>query len=226
MRFVDRRIGPTPIPRAGCRRFRPRSTTGAPVADEALTWMQERRERFAAEEFFPGAGSAAALLAFLKPRAGLYARLSEMHDCGLLGRMFPEFQAIVCRVVRDFHHKYTVDEHTLLTVRNLERLATVPRTAASVSARCVAELAQPGTAGAVAALPRRRQMARRGPRRRERADGAGDDATPAAPAGVESRSSNSSIRHHTKMSLSRSGATPRIRRSSANSRTWSSTKSG
>jgi [protein-PII] uridylyltransferase len=47
-----------------------------------------------------------------------------MHDCGLLGRVFPEFQAISWRVVRDFYHKYTVDEHTLLTIRNLERLGT------------------------------------------------------------------------------------------------------
>ena len=47
-----------------------------------------------------------------------------MHDCGVLGRMFPPFQAITCRVVRDFFHKYTVDEHTLLTIKNLERLAT------------------------------------------------------------------------------------------------------
>jgi [protein-PII] uridylyltransferase len=47
-----------------------------------------------------------------------------MHDCGLLGRVFPEFQAISWRVVRDFYHKYTVDEHTLLTIRNLTRLAT------------------------------------------------------------------------------------------------------
>ena len=46
-----------------------------------------------------------------------------MHDCGLLGRVFPEFQAISWRVVRDFYHKYTVDEHTLLTIRNLERIA-------------------------------------------------------------------------------------------------------
>ena len=38
--------------------------------------------------------------------------------------MFPEFQAISWRVVRDFYHKYTVDEHTLLTIRNLERLAS------------------------------------------------------------------------------------------------------
>jgi [protein-PII] uridylyltransferase len=47
-----------------------------------------------------------------------------MHDCGLLGRVFPEFQTISWRVVRDFYHKYTVDEHTLLTIRNLERLST------------------------------------------------------------------------------------------------------
>jgi [protein-PII] uridylyltransferase len=98
--------------------------TGAPVADEGLTWMQQRVERHAPKDFFPSPADRAALLAFLKPRAGLYARLSEMHDCGLLGRMFPEFQAIFCRVVRDFYHKYTVDEHTLLTIRNLERLAT------------------------------------------------------------------------------------------------------
>ncbi|MBZ5556364.1 MAG: HD domain-containing protein [Acidobacteriia bacterium] len=96
----------------------------APVADDALTWIHQRVDRYAPDEFFPSAEDRAALLAFLRPRAGLYARLSEMHDCGLLGRMFPEFQAIFCRVVRDFYHKYTVDEHTLLTIRNLERLAT------------------------------------------------------------------------------------------------------
>src|SRR5437764_6922743 len=49
-----------------------------------------------------------------------------MHDCGLLGQMFPEFKAITCRVVRDFYHKYTVDEHTLQAIRNLERLVSDP----------------------------------------------------------------------------------------------------
>jgi [protein-PII] uridylyltransferase len=41
----------------------------------------------------------------------------------MLGRLFPEFQAISWRVVRDFYHKYTVDEHTLLAIRNFERIA-------------------------------------------------------------------------------------------------------
>jgi [protein-PII] uridylyltransferase len=97
-----------------------------PVADEALAWLQQHAEQHAPEEFFPTTASRAELLRFLKPRAGLYARLSEMHDCGVLGRMFPEFKAIASRVVRDFYHKYTVDEHTLLTIRNLERLRGAP----------------------------------------------------------------------------------------------------
>jgi [protein-PII] uridylyltransferase len=94
------------------------------VADEALALIQQHVDRYSAQDFFPSATERDALLTFLKPRPGLYARLSEMHDRGLLGRMFPEFQRIYCRVVRDFYHKYTVDEHTLLTIRNLERLTT------------------------------------------------------------------------------------------------------
>jgi [protein-PII] uridylyltransferase len=58
----------------------------------------------------------------LRPAPGLYQRLSAMHDGGVLGRIFPEFELIHCRVIRDFYHKYTVDEHTLLALRTLESL--------------------------------------------------------------------------------------------------------
>jgi [protein-PII] uridylyltransferase len=94
------------------------------VSDPTLAIMRQHAERFRVEDFFPTPAHVAALMRFLRPGAGLYARLSEMHDCGVLGRMFPPFQAITYRVVRDFFHKYTVDEHTLLTIKNLERLAT------------------------------------------------------------------------------------------------------
>jgi [protein-PII] uridylyltransferase len=97
---------------------------GAEVTEEALSCIQQHVDRYRADDFFPSADDRSALLRLLAPRRGLYARLSEMHDCGLLGRVFPEFQAISWRVVRDFYHKYTVDEHTLLTIRNLERLAS------------------------------------------------------------------------------------------------------
>jgi [protein-PII] uridylyltransferase len=97
--------------------------SGSEVTEEALSCIQQHVDRYRADDFFPAAEHRSALLQLLKPKRGLYARLSQMHDCGLLGRVFPEFQAISWRVVRDFYHKYTVDEHTLLTIRNLERLA-------------------------------------------------------------------------------------------------------
>ncbi len=98
--------------------------SGTEVTEEALSCIHQHVDRYRAGDFFPEARDRSALLRFLKPRVGLYAALSQMHDCGLLGRIFPEFQAISWRVVRDFYHKYTVDEHTLLTIRNLERLTT------------------------------------------------------------------------------------------------------
>ena len=96
---------------------------GCGVSDEVLGCIQQHAGRYQAEDFFPTKAHRDALVHFLKPRPGLYARLSEMHDVGLLGQMFPEFKAITSRMVRDFYHKYTVDEHTLLTIRNLERLS-------------------------------------------------------------------------------------------------------
>jgi len=96
----------------------------AEVSEETLSCVQQHVDRYRADDFFPETADQLALLRLLTPRAGLNERLSEMHDCGLLGRVFPEFQAISWRVVRDFYHKYTVDEHTLLTIRNLERIST------------------------------------------------------------------------------------------------------
>ena len=92
------------------------------VSEQALTCIERHGERYSPERFFPTTDERDRLLRVLRPRPGLYARLSEMHDTGLLGRMFPEFQKIYCHVIRDFYHKYTVDEHTLLTIRNVESL--------------------------------------------------------------------------------------------------------
>jgi [protein-PII] uridylyltransferase len=116
---------------------------GTAVADEALALIQQHVDRFSAEDFFPTQAHRDALLEFLRPRPGLYARLSEMHDRGLLGRIFPEFQAISSRVVRDFYHKYTVDEHTLLAIRSLERLATPSTPGRSRFGALLADLAAP-----------------------------------------------------------------------------------
>ncbi|MBM3810767.1 MAG: HD domain-containing protein [Acidimicrobiia bacterium] len=48
--------------------------------------------------------------------------LRALHDTGLLAAIIPSWAQIECYVVRDFHHRYTVDEHTLITIENLELL--------------------------------------------------------------------------------------------------------
>ena len=102
--------------------FRLALADGCAVSEQALDCMEANLDRFAADDFVGTDGERQQLLNLFHPRPGLYARLSEMHDCGLLNRILPELEGIHCRVIRDFHHKYTVDEHTLLTIRGLEAL--------------------------------------------------------------------------------------------------------
>ena len=103
--------------------FQAATNEGCAVAPDTLAFIERHGDRYTSEQFFPGRAECEGFLHFLKPRAGLYHRLSEMHENGLLGRMFPEFRKVYCRVIRDFYHKYTVDEHTLVTIRNLSDLA-------------------------------------------------------------------------------------------------------
>ena len=48
--------------------------------------------------------------------------LRAMRDCGLLDALIPEFKFIDALVVRDFFHRYTVDEHSFLTIDTLHGL--------------------------------------------------------------------------------------------------------
>ena len=95
---------------------------GYPVSDEVRSTIQEHVGRYTADYFVASEEARLRLRAMLHPRPGLSARLGDMLECGLLGTLFPEFEKIRCRVIRDFYHKYTVDEHTLQTIRNLESL--------------------------------------------------------------------------------------------------------
>src|SRR5580693_2767065 len=45
--------------------------------------------------------------------------LRAMHRVGLLDLLFKEFKAIDSLVIRDYYHRYTVDEHSLVTIENL-----------------------------------------------------------------------------------------------------------
>ncbi|MEE8584517.1 MAG: HD domain-containing protein, partial [Acidobacteriota bacterium] len=77
------------------------------------------------------------------PRPGLYRTLSEMYELGVLELLFPEFSGIKERVIRDFYHCYTVDEHSLLAIRNIEDLAGKNSRAEGRFANLLEEARQP-----------------------------------------------------------------------------------
>jgi [protein-PII] uridylyltransferase len=52
------------------------------------------------------------------PKASLGLR--AMQEAGVLPHAIPEWRNIECLVVRDFYHRYTVDEHTLVAIGSLE----------------------------------------------------------------------------------------------------------
>jgi [protein-PII] uridylyltransferase len=53
-----------------------------------------------------------------QPKAS--AAIRQMHASGLLGALLPEWARIDCMVVRDYYHRYTVDEHTIVAIGSIE----------------------------------------------------------------------------------------------------------
>ncbi len=51
------------------------------------------------------------------------AALRAMHRLGVLTALVPEFRGIDALVTRDFYHRYTVDEHTFVSIQALHDLA-------------------------------------------------------------------------------------------------------
>jgi [protein-PII] uridylyltransferase len=57
-----------------------------------------------------------------QPHAAL--ALHNMQDCGVLATVLPQWKSIDSLVVRDFYHRYTVDEHTLVAIQSIDDLLT------------------------------------------------------------------------------------------------------
>jgi len=54
------------------------------------------------------------------PHAPLAVR--SMHETRVLFALLPELEPVECLVIRDFYHRYTVDEHTLVAMQSLAAL--------------------------------------------------------------------------------------------------------
>ena len=58
--------------------------------------------------------------------------LRAMHRLGFLVALFPEFRSIDALVIRDFYHRYTVDEHSFVTIEKVSGLRYAQGSPASV----------------------------------------------------------------------------------------------
>jgi len=70
--------------------------------------------------------------------------LRVVQDTGYMQVLFPEWESIVSLVVRDFYHRYTVDEHTLVAVERVAQLRNTTDPALAPFAGLLAEIDNPG----------------------------------------------------------------------------------
>ena len=75
-------------------------------------------------------------LRILKRKYHTARTLRRMHDLGVLGAYLPEFERLTCLVQYDIYHIYTVDEHTLVALENLEDLGQQEGGMAAILAQC------------------------------------------------------------------------------------------
>jgi [protein-PII] uridylyltransferase len=65
----------------------------------------------------------ATFLRILESERRVMRTLAAMNEVGLLGRLLPEWEQIVCRWQHVMYHTYTVDVHSIFLVEELRRLA-------------------------------------------------------------------------------------------------------
>jgi [protein-PII] uridylyltransferase len=111
---------------------------GVPLAAETEGRLEAGREAFARycsgpKALWPGLRRILTL-----PRAAMAIR--AMHNTGLVQALFPEWNTITCLVVPDYYHRYTVDEHTLVTIEKLAELAVTKEPAQRRLAEILSEI--------------------------------------------------------------------------------------
>ncbi len=74
------------------------------------------------DEFRRSAEANTPFFSILKWKESVYETLAEMHRSGVLGAFIPEFGRLLCMVLHDAYHIYTVDQHSLHLIKEIERL--------------------------------------------------------------------------------------------------------
>ncbi|MCP5156909.1 MAG: [protein-PII] uridylyltransferase [Ectothiorhodospiraceae bacterium] len=91
----------------------------------ASTIRLVRDHRYLVDRRFRGDIRARSLFAeIMRQPHGVAGTLRRMHRYGVLGAYLPEFDAVVGKMQYDLFHAYTVDEHSLFVVANVNAMAT------------------------------------------------------------------------------------------------------
>ncbi len=124
------------------RLFRFVARHGLPLALKTERLVTASLGQFRGYVEAPGDGLWSAVADVLRqPHA--YEALTAMHETGALLVLFPELEAIDCLVIRDFYHRYTVDEHSFQALRRLKDLGDDPDPLTKRFARLADEVEKP-----------------------------------------------------------------------------------
>ena len=93
---------------------------GATLSPQTRELIREYLPAFAPHHPTPAVSEA--FLDILRARGHVYETLVEMHKLGVLKEVVPEFGNLDCLIAHDPFHIYTVDHHSLMGVREIERL--------------------------------------------------------------------------------------------------------
>ena len=91
------------------------------MSQETRELLREHTE-FIDDRFRRSAAANMPFFKILKWKERVYETLLEMHRCGILGALIPEFGRLLCMVLHDAYHIYTVDQHSLKLIQEIEKL--------------------------------------------------------------------------------------------------------
>ena len=114
---------------------------GVPLAAETERRLEAARGAFASWCQTPRPLWRSLNVILALPYASMALRV--LQNTGLMQVLFPEWESVVSLVVRDFYHRYTVDEHTLVCIERLTALRHTQDTAARRFAGILSEIDNP-----------------------------------------------------------------------------------
>lgn len=102
--------------------FRTAIHAGVAVSDDLKHVLEECVEVTDSDEFRTDPHVRDAFMDILSQHEGVGPTVHAMHETGVLANYMPEFRKLFCLVRIDHYHRYTVDEHLIKTLYELEDL--------------------------------------------------------------------------------------------------------